>query len=238
MPTRSDVEQLRAANAAISRLVRSEVAALWASLNPERDPDAARWALLQAMPGLVDRYGDIAASVSAEWYDEMRAKAEATGRYRALPAPHVIVRQVEKATGWASRDVLSPEQTVSGLQVVANRLVLQQGRDTIARNAKRENIRWARVPAGDETCAFCLMLASRGFAYDTEHSASRQRDGNKYHGDCDCVPTPSWGKADQEIEGYAPDALYQTYLNARGDISNAFDTKGILSRLREQQGIH
>ena len=40
--------------------------------------------------------------------------------------------------------------------------------------AKRDRVppRFARVPSGAETCDFCLMLASRGFAYHTEAAAS------------------------------------------------------------------
>lgn len=43
-------------------------------------------------------------------------------------------------------------------------------------NAARDPLRpkWARVPSGTETCQFCLMLASRGFAYTSEKSASEK----------------------------------------------------------------
>ena len=45
---------------------------------------------------------------------------------------------------------------------------------TCLNNAKVDPVkpRFARVPTGDETCDFCLMLASRGFVYHTEAAAS------------------------------------------------------------------
>lgn len=60
--------------------------------------------------------------------------------------------------------------------------------------------RFARVPTGDETCDFCLMLASRGFVYHTEVTASHA------HEHCDCRIVPSWRS--HEVEGYDPSALY------------------------------
>lgn len=240
MPTRADVERLRAANREIARFLRTDLEQFWGSLDLG-DPTAARWALLEYMPVLVERYGEIAAAVSAEWYDEMRAAAGAYGTYRALPAPHVIVEQVRRATGWAARNIIDADRTLSDLSGASTRIALQVGRETISSNARREGVRWARIPTGDETCAFCLMLASRGFAYHSEADAQRRgarQLHDKYHDWCDCVPTPSWSRDGEHIEGYDPDALYRIYERARGDISNANDVSGVLSRLRQQQGIN
>jgi hypothetical protein len=79
---------------------------------------------------------------------------------------------------------------------------------TCLNNAKVDPVkpRFARVPTGDETCDFCLMLASRGFVYHTEAAASHA------HANCDCRVTPSW-KA-HEVEGYDPDALAVAWVDA------------------------
>ena len=45
-------------------------------------------------------------------------------------------------------------------------------------------VRYARVPQGEETCDFCLMLASRGFVYLTAESAE---GWNHTHRNCDCI---------------------------------------------------
>lgn len=44
------------------------------------------------------------------------------------------------------------------------------------------DIAYARVPTGMETCTYCMMLASRGFAYHTEESA-----GHADHRGCNCL---------------------------------------------------
>jgi len=44
------------------------------------------------------------------------------------------------------------------------------------------DIAYARVPTGAETCTYCMMLASRGFAYHTEESA-----GHADHRGCNCL---------------------------------------------------
>lgn len=77
--------------------------------------------------------------------------------------------------------------------------------------------RYARVPQG-KTCAFCTMLASRGFVYASEDTAGKW---HKYHSDCDCRITPSWGET--TIDGYDPDKLYAMYSGARKAAETAGD---------------
>ena len=64
----------------------------------------------------------------------------------------------------------------------------------------RRRPRFARVPTGNETCDFCLMLASRGFVYRSADSATHT------HANCDCRIVPSWDS--NEVEGYDPSAIY------------------------------
>lgn len=90
-------------------------------------------------------------------------------------------------------------------------------------NAERDpfggETRYARVPTGEETCDFCIMLASRGPVYHSEESAGAY---DHYHPHCDCRIVPFWGTYDigpsrrgsiMDIEGYDPDALYEQYVD-------------------------
>lgn len=79
---------------------------------------------------------------------------------------------------------------------------------TCLNNAKidPQKPRFARVPTGDETCDFCMMLASRGFVYHTEAAASHT------HLSCDCRVIPSWNSF--EVEGYDPKEIYDQWQNA------------------------
>lgn len=65
---------------------------------------------------------------------------------------------------------------------------------------------YARGTSGNP-CAFCAMLASRGFVYWSSRSASRTyRDGGmrSYHDNCHCFPIARWSKASQlpELNAY------------------------------------
>lgn len=87
--------------------------------------------------------------------------------------------------------------------------------------------RWARIPRGLKTCAFCYMLSSRGFKYLSEESAGGRE--HYYHPRCDCQVIPSWGE--QKIDGYDPDSMYKDYLAAR-EKSGSTDVNSILNALR------
>ena len=73
-------------------------------------------------------------------------------------------------------------------------------------NAKRDGLRYARVPMGGETCSFCAMLASRGFDY---RSAKTAGEGNHYHKNCRCKVVP--GFDGMEVEGYDPDEWHERW---------------------------
>lgn len=76
--------------------------------------------------------------------------------------------------------------------------------------------RFARVAAGAETCAWCFMLASRGWVYATKESASKaKKTGDSFHAGCDCQIVLAFGEQTPEIEGYDPDSLYEQYLFGR-----------------------
>ncbi|NEG89161.1 ADP-ribosyltransferase [Bifidobacterium aerophilum] len=50
--------------------------------------------------------------------------------------------------------------------------------------------RWARVTGGVSPCAFCVMLAGRGFVY---HSKDTAQFGGSFHdGKCHCTTIPGW----------------------------------------------
>lgn len=59
------------------------------------------------------------------------------------------------------------------------------------------------------------MLATRGFAYLSEHEAGGD-DPHHYHDDCRCAVVPSWDRS-PSAEGYDPKAYesgYQEWLDA------------------------
>ena len=89
--------------------------------------------------------------------------------------------------------------------------------------------RFARVPQGERTCDFCLMLASRGPVYLTEESAGAF---TKFHAHCDCKVVPFWDSVTNgtsrrrsigmSVEGYDPDAYYEQYQAMMKDPHSTF----------------
>lgn len=91
------------------------------------------------------------------------------------------------------------------LEAIANHVITESyhhGNRTTKHNAIRNGLRYARVPGG-KSCAFCLMLASRGFVY---HSKTLAGDGgNHYHVHCHCRIVA--GEKDTCVEGYKPEEI-------------------------------
>lgn len=235
MPSRADVERLASANRNIRVLVLAELERLWAGLDTQ-NADATRDLLLEAVPLLVAAYGEVAATVAADFYDEMRDVSRVPGRFTAVPVAALNVDDLLGQVRWSVGPLYSgnpdPAAALGRLSQKVDEFTLQPGRDTIARNTHRDPAgpRWARVPVG-KTCAFCLVAASRGATYHSEETAAR-----KFHGQCDCTATPFWPK-DPYPEGYNPDALLQQYQDAR-DAADSGRLKPILSELRSQTDGH
>ena len=199
------------ANDGIAALIERDLLAFFASLDPAR-PDAVKLELFDVIPALVAQYGDIAATVAADWYDELRASEGVSGRFRAPLAELVPTDVVNGRLGYATRpdgplfaDTLDTLAAFTSL--ITNQYALQPGRETVMQAAHADNAAYARVPERG-ACKFCLMLASRGFVY----SKDTVGDSKKFHGKCRCNAMPVWDETKARVEyGYDPDALYDQY---------------------------
>ncbi len=98
--------------------------------------------------------------------------------------------------------------------------------ETVLEGVKTSGRRmFARVPNGFHTCAFCFMLASRGFVYWSRASAG---EFNHYHSNCRCTIVPGDPEADHDtqVEGYQPSRYYKQYedcLNAVKTPNRSYD---------------
>lgn len=112
----------------------------------------------------------------------------------------------------------------------------QELKDTL--NRKQRVKGWARVPTGKETCAWCLMLCSRGAAYrspqgagsklDYRTSLKYERSGlfdpqehmNQWHDGCDCKIVPVFDLENWDGRKRA-DAAYKMWSIATKNTSGA-----------------
>ena len=131
--------------------------------------------VIQALAAVMPTYTTMAAQASADFYDAARELVIGE-RMGAQAISDFDMRKTEGAVRGFVRFVLRDDVQTFNDQVLqridyemkrsANMSVVENGR----RDPKR--VRYARVPTGAETCDFCLMLASRGFVYQSESTAS------------------------------------------------------------------
>lgn len=267
MATQSDVEAMARSSRDLRALALRELRQIWDSADAS-NPVGIRALVEEMMPPLVEKYGEVAATAAADFYDEVRLEAGVRGPFSARLADPVPDEAVRASSRWAIDPVFSPtadEQLALGrLAQVLDRMVLQQGQDTIVASVVADPVRvgYARIPQGDDPCAFCLTMASRGAVYLSRSTASvvgegrgtggprgfippgfgsrgsrRSRPrGEAYHADCGCVATPIF-EGQGYPSGYNPDALYEKYNQARAEARSG-DLRDILSEMRSQQGIN
>lgn len=106
---------------------------------------------------------------------------------------------------------------------------------SVWRNGQRDprDVRFARVPTGAETCAWCLMTAGLGYWYMTAEAASHT------HRSCDCAIVPSIGRGEVHIPGYDSTVYRDMWREANkalayGDVPSELSARvELLSRTRK-----
>lgn len=182
-----------------------------------------RDAAIEAIRESLSIYGDQAAALAGALFDQLAAEHgyAAGSTVQSVIDDAEIERKVRYFAGsLASGKVEEFDRSVSDL---TGYYVKRSAFENMVRNCERNGIRYARVPSGTETCAFCFMLSSRGFVYRSKGSASRNhRTGDGYHRNCDCIVVPGFGDLppDAQVEGYAPSQMYDRW-------SQCADTVGI-----------
>lgn len=240
MTTRADVTRLSTAQRRLVTLAQAELAGFFGTLDLTR-PDAVRDALVEMVPLLVREYGDLASVAAAEWYEQIRPQAGFNARTIPSAADDAVAGSTRALAGSLWGD--TPVDALQAIQGAMQRHIAYSGRATVARNAVLDPLKptFARVPSGGKTCAWCTMLASRGFVYATKETAGEKAD--HYHDDCDCQIVAEFDAEQHHIEGYDPDQMYDRYMQAR-EASRSGDQKVIAAYMRRMfpdeftDGVH
>ena len=173
----------------------------------EKNPGADAEQLVEIAHAVAEKYGEAAASLACEMYDAIAAAQKANVK-PAEPAEPASYGETAKAVYGTLKN---KQNTVPA---TVGRLVKQTGADTMLQNAARDRAQFAWVPMGD-TCAFCMMLASRGWQYQSK-KAMKNGHAEHIHANCDCEYCIRFdGKS--TVEGYDPDRYLEMYENAEGD---------------------
>lgn len=205
-----------------------------------------------AVPDIVAQHAQAAATVTAQWYDELAPDLP----FQATPVVDLPPERIKKSVDWALRAPTKtlqpggtalqdappdPATSLTRLSGSAKRMVYDASRDTVVQNAAQEGVGWARH-AQPDACAFCRILATRSGKnlYMSEHSAQfvvgrggkargSRKLGDKYHDHCRCIAVPvRAGKV------YIPPAAtaqwQQDYEDARTAVGG--NLKAILAHMR------
>lgn len=194
----------------VSERSRAALVDALAAIDYTADVAIIRNAVIAVMQPACGASSTVAARLAAEFYGGLRARFGVVDRYM----PTLDSGRVPEATDGAIRafaDKLTGEEPdVNAFKQLCVERIDYETRlaanKCIEINAKRDprKPRWARVPMGEETCDFCIMLASRGFVYHSEDTASHS------HANCDCRIIPSWDKK-PKAQGYDPDEYYKQW---------------------------
>lgn len=180
---------------------------------------------ITAVRSLVDQYGAASSALAANFYENQREAAGIRSRFAVTPAEAPPEEQVEAALRWATKDVWTGgalEAAQSKADGVAQKLVLDQGRDTLRQAVRqdRDAVAYARAAALG-ACSFCKLMASRGAVYKTAGTAGREADDRfsgdasvvKFHDNCHCTIIPVFRGQRFELSEHAAgwDRLYREY---------------------------
>lgn len=160
---------------------------------------------IEIMQDCLGVFGDQAQALSAELFDEI-SEAEGLGADPAQIFDGLIDGdKMEEKVRYYVRAIAGEELDWEGYEGssadLASYYVHRSAMQNMARNCSRNDVRYARVPTGRETCSWCYMLASRDFDYRSEQSA-----GAASHDGCDCIVVPGV-KGVTKISGYDPDGM-------------------------------
>lgn len=203
------VEQLHDYNDKLSA-VRSEAGNYFKKLARAEDlvklgEEARKKAIYHAAVDAVNSFTDAAGSAACDFFDAHVTDARPSS---IAPQPWFIKRRLyENIEKYAKTHKLGDDEFMRLLAEEVGGEVVQHANRTTIHNAVKNNLRYARVPFGN-SCAFCLMLASRGFVYKTETTAGE--DKGHYHAHCRCKIVA--GKKDTKIGDHNPEKLNQRMM--------------------------
>lgn len=202
--------------AELDRLEKNAAAYVESCFNALRTaaPDASiaelREAIKEAISDALNAFGDQAGTLACELFDEITIR-EGIRADSQLYTDTIDPEMIDKKVRYFARDLQSDNgpSFVNKITDLTRFYIKRSAYENMIRNCDKNNIRYARVPSGRETCAFCFMLSSRGFVYHSELTA-KGRGLHGMHNHCDCIIIPGV-EGTTAIDGYDPDLMYERW---------------------------
>lgn len=167
---------------------------------PQLEHDARKSAIYHAANDTVSTFSDATGKIACDFFD---AHVEGAAPSEIAPQPKYIKQRLyERIEEHEQTYELGDDEFLQRMSQDVYTEVYHHANRTMIHNAIKNKLRYARVPMGN-ACAFCLMLATRGFVYYTQTSAGE--DKGHYHVHCHCKIVA--GKKDTTVTGYKPNGL-------------------------------
>lgn len=185
MTTRSQADTHRRNIADLSRLATNDLRLIVAKYS---DGEKARDALIIAIPKLVDLYGSAAATLAADWYDDLRDEAGTRGRFTAITATLPGTERTDVLARWGIGPMFSA--TPDKIQAVRNlggglqQIIADASRQTVTASAVEDPKATGWERSTDDCCDYCETFAGIVFTDEPEFEA---------HTNCRCVAVPLFG---------------------------------------------
>lgn len=222
---RSYIENYSKALNAVSSKARNSLIEALSKVDFSEDIADIRNKVIAIMQPACGASTTLAARLAAEFYDGLRARFGIDDGFTA----EVVSKRIPEATDGAVRafvqEIVDNKPIGSFINLCGERIdyeTRKAANECVAANAERDpkKPRWARIPTGGETCSFCIMLASRGFVYHSEETASHA------HANCDCRIVPSWDKS-PIAQGYDPARYYEMWKHPERFADKSEETSGL-----------
>ena len=181
--------------------------------NPQATVAETRNYVINLVNDSLSIFGGQSALIANDFFDELAREAgeEATAYMFDTVNYDAVRESVHYQAGKLVED--KADEFMDRITSLSEYHVKREAFENLRLNCNKRGLAYARVPSGRDTCAFCFILASRGFVYHSKESAGGVK-GHEYHTHCDCVIVPSYGSGldeDSQIEGYQPSHLRKRY---------------------------
>lgn len=142
--------------AALTGIAENDLRVMWARFD---SAEGARDGLLNVLPGLVAIYGAAAATLAADYYDDLRAEKGVRGGFRAIPAEPHTGEGLDVLARWAVGPMFQatpdPAAALSRASGGMQRFIANASRETGVQSALADPaaMGWMRVGHGE--CDWC-----------------------------------------------------------------------------------
>lgn len=247
--TRRQFDAYARRNATLDAGVKRAVDKLWDQLD-KSSMESLLLGLSIYLPLVAEKFGAVASTAAAEFYDMSRRAAKAKGRYTATTAKGALWK-VDRDIKYAASDDFAYGDVKEFLTSTVQGVVRDYGRQTILENTKAD--KWSdgycSVPTSENPCAFCIIKALGSPGGMRKYGGELLEDEvyeDAWHDNCSCILEPIWGESPNWVDGQY-DEYWDMYQAGRAQAhadagtmpsNSGLTAEQVLAGMRKANGVH